>query len=144
MTVNESKARPDSPQWANWRKSPPGAIGTMETARARQRVIEFPRLDHHLASSLVSGNEGRRILVTTLELENPDRSTFNIMPFELPVEMGEITLEKLTDPSADLRKPAELEIQPYLDVIKDSVSDALRQHKRTVRVVSMMLGNPKI
>lgn len=32
--MNESKSRPDSPQWAKWRAS--GAIGTIETARLSQ------------------------------------------------------------------------------------------------------------
>lgn len=38
MAVNESKARPDSPQWAKWRQSPPGAIGTIESAIERAQV----------------------------------------------------------------------------------------------------------
>lgn len=143
MAVNESKARLDSPQWANWRNSSPSAIGTMETARARQRVTQLPRLDHHLASSLVSGENGSRILVATIDLGSSEGSILETMLFRLPEEMVDVTLDNLTDPSADLRTPSQPELQSYIDIRNDSAPAAIRQHNRTVRVVSMLLGTPR-
>lgn len=95
MAVNESKARSDSPQWANWRKSPPGAVGSMDSARERARLERVELNDpataiyEHGPSLML--HEARRFLgkvpniasaLTSIN-ENPDIYRARIQEFQL-------------------------------------------------------------